>query len=90
LIISDVVDLDPSILNVYPSVSDGQFIVEIEEKVSIESKVEIFNASGQLVNLFDHLERENVISVNNLSSGVYMVKYTNGDKSITKRISVIK
>ncbi len=90
LVISDVNELDASVLNIYPAVNDGQFVVEVERISNDVSKVEILNASGQLINVYSNLVQDNVITIDNLSSGVYFVKYTSGGKSVTKRISVIK
>lgn len=90
LVISDVNELDENSMNVYPSINDGQFIIELNGNNNLNSKVEIFNANGQLINRYKNLDQKNTVTINNLTSGVYLVKYSNGEKSITKRISVIK
>lgn len=90
LVISDLNELDPATLSIYPSINTGQFIIELKEKMANESKVEILSTSGQLVKSFDNLQIQNLIIIDDLATGVYLVKYSNGDKSITKRISVVK
>lgn len=90
LIISDIEELDPSLLNVYPSVNNGQFVIEVVDLLSAESKIEILNSEGQLIKVYSDLLEKNVITMDNLSAGVYLVKFSSGEKSVTKRISVIK
>jgi len=90
LIISDTEELDPSFLKVYPSVNNGQFIIEIKDQLSSESKIEILNAKGQLIRVYSDLLEDNTIAIDNLSVGIYLVKLSNGKNSVTKRISVIK
>jgi hypothetical protein len=90
LVISDVNELDANSIKVYPSINDGQFVIELKEVKSANSKIEIFNANGQLINSYKDLNQKNTITINNLAAGVYLVKYSDGDKSTSKRISVIK
>ncbi|MFT6334334.1 MAG: murein tripeptide amidase MpaA [Halioglobus sp.] len=90
LVISDVNELDPSSINVYPSINDGQFVIEMKETNKSNATVEILTSNGQLINVYKNLDKKNTITIDNLSSGVYLVKYSDGEKSVTKRISVIK
>ncbi len=90
LILSNVEDLDPISFQVYPSINEGQFTIEIEDPVTSDSEIEIWNTSGQLIERYTNLRNSNTIEIDNLSTGIYLVKYLNAGKSATKQIHVIK
>ena len=90
LIISAVQELDADFINVYPSINDGQFVIEIKEGNKTNAKIEVLTANGQLIKVYNDLVQKNTLKINNLTSGVYLVKYSDGEKSMTKRITIIK
>ncbi|MGO3182220.1 MAG: T9SS type A sorting domain-containing protein [Aequorivita sp.] len=71
--------------NIYPTVSEGN--VNINLPSSMESSVAIFNTLGQQV--FQNKFSNNNINLNlQLAQGVYMVKVTANNSSVTKRIII--
>jgi hypothetical protein len=75
-------EFDKSI-RLYPNPASG--IVNIESKLSAISKVEIYSVLGTKV-----LEASdsNIISVENLQSGLYLVKIYSDNKYVTKKLMV--
>ena len=80
--ISNTVAFD---FNIYPSVSKGNVNINLPSKM--ESSVLIFNTLGQQV--FQNKYSEKSINLNlQLAQGVYMVKVTADNSSVTKRIII--
>jgi len=79
-------DFSNTDFNIYPNPSNGNFKIELKNTTENYS-VEIFSLIGQRV-----FEKENInsstISVSNLQQGMYLVKLTQGSKSITKKIVI--
>ncbi|MCP2027904.1 endonuclease I [Flavobacterium sp. HSC-32F16] len=81
----EVVELSDEIV-VFPNPSNGVFNVVLDNSDDAYS-IEILSFSGQKV-----FEKRNttdaVISVNHLSSGIYMLKITNDSKTVIKKIVI--
>ncbi len=70
---------------IYPNPSDGNF--NIESQNSDPYSIEVFSFSGQKV-----FDKQNItsseVSLQNLSSGIYFIKITKGEKTSYKRIII--
>lgn len=79
-------------LSVYPNPTDGKTTLGIELSVNTESKIEIYNLTGSLIQsekLFITSENtSHQIDISNLSSGVYLLKMIANNEF--KTIKVIK
>lgn len=79
-------------LSVYPNPTDGKITLGIELSVNTESKIEIYNLTGSLIQsekLFITSENtSHQIDISNLSSGVYLLKMIANNEF--KTIKVIK
>lgn len=79
-------------LSVYPNPTDGKTTLGIELSVNTESKIEIYNLAGSLIQsekLFITSENtSHQIDISNLSSGVYLLKMIANNEF--KTIKVIK
>ena len=72
-------------LNIYPTVSNGEFTINLPRRV--ESYVAIFNTLGQQV--FQNNYSDKNINLNlQLAQGVYLIKVTADNNSVTKRIII--
>ncbi|MDQ6470750.1 endonuclease [Flavobacterium sp. LHD-80] len=82
----EIVELSDEIV-VFPNPSNGVFNVVLGNSNSPYS-IEILSFSGQKV--FEKLNATNtVISVNHLSSGIYVLKISNDSKTFTKKIVIL-
>ncbi|WP_111683431.1 endonuclease [Winogradskyella tangerina] len=74
-------DFEQSEITIYPNPTDGRIYLEGDKTESME----VYSLEGKLLNRFT--EFENYIDLN-LSSGLYILKLLNGDKSIVKKLIV--
>ena len=71
--------------NIYPNPSNGNFNIYFDN--SNESYcVEIYSLIGEKV--FDKKNTNAIESVSNLQKGIYLIKVSNGNESITKKIII--
>jgi len=77
----DIDDQDFSKLSIYPNPVHGNFIT-VSTNETLQFK--IYNIIGKLVS--EGQTVNNNINVSMLSSGVYIVKLSNGKQQITKKI----
>ena len=79
---------DSNTINIVPTISDGQFVINTKRNLG-KVKLQLFNISGQTVYAtdfeFNDLEKQFNL---NLNAGLYLVKITNGEHSITKRLII--
>jgi len=76
-------------LSMYPTISDGN--VTVSSTVDLgDSAVQVFNITGKEVfsNTYDLSYRKQQLALNNLSSGIYLVKITSGNRNVTKKIVI--
>jgi hypothetical protein len=71
-------------MNILPNPASGQATVTFNGKGNIT----IYNMLGQTVYHVENVENEKVIPLNNLNSGVYLVKVQSGNNSVTKKMVV--
>lgn len=90
--VTGVKDLNNSIgLSVYPNPAKGFVSVALANKNNSEVSVEFYNNLGVLVKLENLGSDSNInskVNIENLASGVYVVKTTVGDKTSTKKLIV--
>jgi len=73
-------------LNIYPNPSNGEFNVSIEG-VEIK-KIEVFNNQGQLVAVEAVNASNGHININGVASGMYFVKVTTSEGTITNKVVI--
>jgi hypothetical protein len=81
-------------LNVYPNPSKGMFDVRLTG-VGLETAIILFDINGKLIErkvISAENSEQNIITIGNynLSSGIYLLKITNQNESISKKIIVTK
>jgi endonuclease I len=80
------VDFDSNELNIYPNPSNGNFNIIFDNSNSNHS-VEIFSLLGQKVFEKENTQSSSVL-VTNIQKGIYLVKVTTKNSSITKKLIV--
>ncbi|GGD14552.1 S8 family serine peptidase [Flavobacterium orientale] len=72
---------------IYPNPSNGVF--NVDYAFSSDSKlIEVFDVQGRIVKQFIPLDAISVIDLSSHSSGLYFVKCTDGQNSITKKVVI--
>ena len=86
--VTNTSELNSRNINVYPNPAQDKLNVEVTEN----SKVEIFNLSGELVidAIVVNANKVNTIDVQKLSTGVYMLKVYNSNYSEIKKVVIKK
>ncbi len=79
-------ELDADEVSVFPNPTTNRFTVEGEGL----SHVSVFNTLGQMVYDMDCHAESVDINLNNVETGVYMVRITTAKGMVTKRITIIK
>lgn len=69
----------------YPNPSNGTFMIQLTDR-SMIFDVEIFSAVGQKV--FEKLGNSDLLEINHLQSGIYLIKVNSSGESLTKKISI--
>ena len=80
--------IEPKIFKIYPVPNSGSFTIEKPETKEIFT-IEIFNPIGQIVANRVLIGEAITLSLD-LSNGIYLVRFTNGDTSLNQRIIVSK
>ncbi len=77
-------------LNVYPHPASNQIIIESEILSKPNTFITITSLSGKLIysQMFENLENTQVIAVNKLKNGIYILNVSNGEKTINKKFIV--
>lgn len=79
-----------NIASIYPTISHGTFYITANKTIT-SGKLYAFNMSGQEVYRtkvhFNHVQTQ-TITLNDLSSGFYIVKFVSGNKSLTRKIII--
>ena len=77
-----------NLFEIYPNPA-SDFIQIKSAKSMVISKVEVYNELGQLVKSI--AENPTLISIGDLSEGIYFVRLTNSsNESVTKRFSIVR
>lgn len=80
------VDFDSNEFNIYPNPSNGNIKINFENS-NEKYSVQVFSILGQKVFEKEYTNSSSA-AVNNLQKGVYLVKITNDNKSVTKKLIV--
>ena len=83
-----VSDLDSHFFNLYPSVSNGQFTVNLAN--ASDAKISVYNTLGQVVYSNSYANTQNITLDLKLSSGVYILKVATSDKQVETKKFIIK
>ncbi|MCO6495030.1 MAG: T9SS type A sorting domain-containing protein, partial [Bacteroidetes bacterium] len=78
--------------NVYPNPSTGLFKVEVSNS-SIDGVIEVFDVIGNKLLSYTNSEMNEInwtIDLSSYSNGVYMVRYSSNNKTVTKKIKLIR
>lgn len=82
-------------LNVFPNPNDGAFIVDFYSEKTEDLKIEVISPTGQLLHSqtmqsYADQQLKERIEVANIPPGMYLVRFTQADRTTTKTIHVIK
>lgn len=76
-------------IDVYPNPSIGNLRLK-HDSVYNNVRVSVYNESGSLVKAFHNFDINSEINISDLSDGLYFVKISAGQKSVTKKIILQK
>src|SRR5690606_29123197 len=76
-------DFDVSSIKIYPNPVKNELHINLNN--SFETTVEIYNVLGRRM-LNQTIQDSEILSTENLSTGVYILKLTQGNQSITKKL----
>ncbi len=78
---------NPIELSVYPNPVSGKLYIKLNQKPQKELSVTIFNLEGRMLFTQKLSNLENVIDMQNLNAGVYILKVTDGDRLRVMKIN---
>lgn len=73
-------------LKVYPNPSDGQFYVEVVNGVNVT--IEVTDILGKRIEFVTNASAKTPVNLTAERAGIYLVKITSGDVSVTKRLTI--
>jgi CotH protein/chitobiase/beta-hexosaminidase-like protein/type IX secretion system substrate protein/lamin tail-like protein len=80
------------LMSIYPNPASGQVNIRYAQSKSGTMQLSIFNSVGQLVHLEqfrgETYEKADVITINNLSAGVYVFELKNEEQQVLKKVVV--
>ncbi len=90
LVGSETVDLD-RIITIYPNPAHDIVMIDFNDLYAADATVEVFNMLGEKVNVKIVTDINKVfMDMSNKDSGIYFVKISLGNNSVTKKVSLIK
>ena len=75
--------IDPNAISIYPNPVNNVLNFNVSENVTI-SDISIVDITGKLINSSFNLNQK-TIDVSDIQSGVYFVRFTSEDKTVTKK-----
>ena len=75
-------------VSVYPNPASDKVVVEFKNRTAKEHTIQIFDVPGKLITSVTSNQYKEIIKVNTLSKGIYFVKITGDENSVTKKIIV--
>lgn len=76
-------------LMVFPNPNDGNFQLVLPEYFGTGARLELYNPAGSLVKTIDNLQSGNqMVQTGMISDGVYLLKVSNGQNMLTRRITI--
>jgi PKD repeat protein len=85
---SSVEDLQNGGVAVYPNPSSGVFTVATSAVFGKGSVIEVMNMNGAVVKRMDSMGGMTQVEASELSSGMYLVKVSNGTQSVTRKVNI--
>ena len=73
-------------IKLYPNPTNGQFVIENAQGFSIE----VFNTLGQKVNSVENATSMQTVDLTGNEAGNYIIRITNADNVITRKINLVK
>lgn len=84
-------EFDASNFSIFPNPNHGEFTIKLNSSSNSDIKVEVYDVRGRSIFNNDYSnspEFNQTISLNNVQSGMYLVKVSDGQKQTTKKIIV--
>ncbi len=85
---------DDNMVNLYPNPSNGNIYIEYETMEATEMKVYVVDLVGQTMIqqelFFNKGKTAHSLDLSTLPNGIYIVRYTNGDQSYSRKITLNK
>jgi PKD repeat protein len=85
---SSVEDLQNGGVAVYPNPASGVFTVATNAVFGKGSVIEVMNMNGAVVKRMDSMGGMTQVEASELSSGMYLVKVSNGTQSVTRKVNI--
>ena len=73
--------------SIYPNPNNGNFTIELSKK-NVNATIEIFNSIGKLIWKKQLFKKLNKIDLDNISTGIYFIKVTNGFSYVIKKVII--
>jgi hypothetical protein len=94
LIPTSIIEINGDVkdFNIYPNPSSGIINVLVELSHTVPVQLEVYTITGQQLHVAPQQTLSNVyqIDLSDQPSGVYLIKLTAGDYSLTRRITLVK
>lgn len=75
-------------ISLYPNPTQNLFYLNIENNIA-DVKVDIYNTLGQKIKIINHsISKDEPIDVSDLNSGLYLVRVTDGQNAVIKRLII--
>jgi len=87
---SNSINNNERLISIYPNPSNNILNITFNEQVNKEGKIEILNSLGEIVSIVNVDVNSNkiLININDLSSGIYIVKLKSGNISYTEKLII--
>lgn len=86
-----VVENEISEFLIFPNPNQGEFTIKLNSSTDSKIKVDVYDIRGRLIYNNSYQNNSNfkqTISLDNVQSGMYLVKVSDGEKSTTKKIII--
>ena len=85
---NSVDDVSSQLFTMWPNPAHGELNVQLATGVEDNASIVIYDIQGRLMQQSALTNIDNVVNIEGLSSGIYMVNVSNGEKSAMKKIIV--
>lgn len=79
-----------STLNVYPNPASNQLMIHLSKAPTSSTRIEIFTIGGMLIKTYNTLRQLNVLDVSTILEGNYILKISNKEGMLVKKILIKK
>ncbi len=73
---------------VYPNPAYDRFVVEFKKRNAKNRSLQLFDMPGKLIKQINSAQLKESVDVNNLGAGIYFIKITEDDRTITQKLIV--